>query len=79
MARLTFDSNYDTLIDSLGKFGDEKKYYDFYFLHFEFKEYNDILNYLFDNNINENNQVSIFIYNLTACNIKQLLRQTRRT
>jgi hypothetical protein len=54
IAKLAFDSIYDSLIDSFNKFGDEKKYYDFYFLHFECTDgYNDILNHLF-NEKNEN-------------------------
>lgn len=44
--KILFDNNYEYLIDANGKFGDEKKYYDFYFLHVDYSNYTDIVKYL---------------------------------
>lgn len=41
--KILFESIYDTLIDSHGKFGDDKKYYENTFLHLETNDFEKIL------------------------------------
>lgn len=47
--KIIFDNNYEFLIDLNNKFGDEKKYYDFFFLFLEDSKIENITKKMFDN------------------------------
>ena len=54
-SKIIFDNNYEGLIDLYGKFGDEKKYYDFFFICLKIDNYNDIIKYIFNEGENKEN------------------------
>jgi hypothetical protein len=52
--KIVFDNNYDYLMELNNKFGDEKKFYDFFFMFFEEENLKSITKKLFENfNYNE--------------------------
>jgi hypothetical protein len=55
LAKINFENIYDGLVNEFNKFGEDKKFYDFYFLHFEISDYNELLNFLFEINPGANN------------------------
>lgn len=54
--KLIFDNNYDYLIEINDKFGDERKFYDFFFMFFEEESLEGITKKLFENFNNHPNE-----------------------
>ena len=88
--KIIFDNNYDYLIDLNNKFGEEKKYYDFFFMFLEDQNLENITKNLFDNFNFENNEKEIptpkieknrnkLIFEKNNCEIKNLLKKNDLT